>query len=120
MSILDHLAITVPCGVCGGDFNVPVSVVAVGQEAIAPRCPGCSDYECEARFVAGLVDRRALADLQAAWDQFEANATSHGGRGVVLVAVPAVPPLGLDDARERRLRARALQRWETDGGRTAA
>ncbi len=116
MNILDHVAITVPCGVCGGEYDVPASVVAVGQNAIAPACPGCSDYECESRFVAGLVDRRALANLQAAWERFEASARSHGGCRVKLVALPAQQ---LEGARERRLRAKALQRWETDGGRTA-
>lgn len=119
MSILDHVAITVPCGACGGEFNVPASVVAAGQKAIAPRCPGCSDYECEARFVAGLVDPRALEDLQAAWARFEASATSHGGRSVVLVSVPLAAPPQLEEARERRLRAKAIQRWETEGGRIA-
>jgi hypothetical protein len=116
MNILDHVAIRVRCAVCSGEYCVPASVVLQGQEAIAPGCPGCSDYECEARFVATLADPQALAALQAAWAAFEGSVTSHGGVGATLVAVPAVTPTR-DEAVERIRRARAIQRWESEGGR---
>lgn len=56
MNILDQVDVRVRCGVCAGEYAVPASVVLEGQQAIAPGCPGCSDYDCEARFVATLVD----------------------------------------------------------------
>ena len=56
MDILDHVAIRVRCGVCSSEYSVPASVVLEGQLATASGCPGCSDYECEARFVATLAD----------------------------------------------------------------
>ena len=117
MNILDHVAIRIRCGVCSGEYSVPASVVLEGQQAIAPGCPGCSDYECEARFVATLVDPQALAALQAAWATFEASATSQGAVGVTLAAVPAAARPALEEATERIRAVRAVQRWENEGGR---
>ena len=117
MNILDHVAIRIRCGVCSGEYSVPASVVLEGQRAIAPGCPGCSDYECEARFVATLADPQALAALQAAWATFEASATSLGAVGVTLAAVPAVARPTLEEAAERTRRVKAIQRWENEGGR---
>ncbi|HUJ29220.1 MAG TPA: hypothetical protein VLW85_24540 [Myxococcales bacterium] len=117
MSILDHVAIRVPCPVCSGEYDVPASVVLDGQKAIAPGCPGCSDYECEPRFVATLVDPQALAVLEAAWARFEASVVSHGGSGVALVAVPTTARPNPDDASARIWRRKAIQRWENEGGR---
>ena len=117
MSILDHVAIRVRCGACSGEYDVPASVVLQGQQAIAPGCPGCSDYECEARFVATLADQQALAALEAAWAAFEASVASHGGLGARLVAVPAVTRPTHAEATETARRAKAVQRWESEGGR---
>lgn len=117
MNILDHVAIRVRCGVCSGEYSVPASVVLEGQRAIAPGCPGCSDYECEARFVATLVDPQALVALQAAWATFEASATSQGAVSVTLAAVPAAARPALEEATERIRAVRAVQRWENEGGR---
>ena len=83
---------------------MPASVVLEGQKAIAPGCPGCSDSECEPRFVSGLADPQALAAPQAAWSSFEASVTSHGGAGVALVAAPDP---GFVDARQATRRAEA-------------
>lgn len=98
MSILDHVAIQVPCNLCSDEYQVPASVVLAGQQAIAPGCPGCSDYECESRFVAKLVDPRALAALQAAWEAFEASVIACGATGVTLVAVPLTAHPTLEEA----------------------
>lgn len=103
MNILDQVAIRVRCGVCSGEYDVPASVVVEGQQAILHGCPGCSDYECEARFVASLADSQALSALQTAWAAFEASVTAHGGAGIILVGLPPprsggkgppVPPVG--------------------------
>ncbi len=120
MNILDHVAISVPCPSCSGEFNVPASVVLYGQSATTPVCPGCSDYECESRFVATLVEPQALAELEAAWASFEASVTSHGGAGVTLVNVPIAAGPSLEQASARAWRAKALQRWENEGGHTQA
>lgn len=117
VQILDHVAITVSCSTCSAEYGVPASVVLEGQRAIAPGCPGCSDYECEARYVATLVDPQALAALEAAWAAFEASVTSHGGVGATLVALPTVTRPTPDEAAEGARRAKAVQRWEGEGGR---
>lgn len=119
MNILDHVAIRVRWGVCSSEYSVPASVVLEGQRAIAPGCPGCFDYdyECEAQFVATLVDPQTLAALQVAWAAFEASVTSHGGVGVTLVAVPAAARPALEEATERIRAVKAVQRWENEGGR---
>ena len=117
MNILDHVAITVPCNLCSDEYNVPASVVFEGQRVIAGGCPGCSDYECEPRFVATLVDPQALAALEAAWARFEASVIAHGGAGAVLVALPAVVRSKLEEVTDKIYGAKAIQRWETEGGR---
>jgi hypothetical protein len=116
MNILDHVAIRVPCNVCSGELNVPASVVLEGLETMTPDCPGSSDYECESRFVATLADAQALKALQAAWAGFEASVRSHGGAGVMLVGLPIAPGPTLPGASERIWRAKAIQRWENEGG----
>ena len=117
MNILDHVAIRVPCNTCSGELNVPASVVLEGLETMLPDCPGSSDYECESRFVATLADQQALEALQAAWVGVEASVRSHGGAGVMLVGLPiAGARHTLSEVSERIWRAKAIQRWENEGG----
>ncbi len=113
MNILDHVAIRVPCSVCSEEFTVPASVILEGEEAIVHGCPGCSDYECEARFVASLADQQAVEDLEAAWERFEASVRAHGAAGALLVGVPTTVAQTRDD---RVWRRKAIQRWENEGG----
>ncbi|HZR07673.1 MAG TPA: hypothetical protein VFA79_03770 [Myxococcales bacterium] len=101
MNILDYVAIRVRCAVCSSEYSVPASVVLAGQQAISHGCPGCSDYECEARFVATLVESQVLKDLQAAWAVLEENVAALGGAGVTLVAVPTAAPATREDQTER-------------------
>lgn len=107
--ILRHLAIDVSCEQCG-DFTIGADVVAESQQLLAHGCPG-SRHECPATVYAALVGPAALASLERVWGGVDGPADAaqpiHGFLHV-LVRPDAI------------LDARALARWEDDGGRAAA
>jgi hypothetical protein len=107
--LLSAIEIEVACNICNATYTVPASIVRESQRLLAEGCTGESLYECDASFLATLVEPAAIADLERAWASFQQNATAHGGMRVAVVANAASP-------RARDLDARAVQRWENEGG----
>ncbi len=106
--LLRNLYLDVHCGQCG-DFAVRADVVAESQRLLANGCPG-SPHECPPTLLATLLDRRALDLLERAWRGLEAAARSP----VRQVSVSDSLRLAVRPSEE--LEARAIFRWEDDGG----
>lgn len=108
LDILSHVEIEVVCSACEERYFVPASTVLESQQLMAAGCPGDSSYECAPEFYATLVEPEALAQLAAAWNRVEQSARTHGN------ARPVLDNAGRVD--EKRAEARAIARWEDDGG----
>ncbi len=80
MDILEAIAIELPCGACGGRYEVPLSHVLLSQHMLHEGCPVPTHFatECEPMFYADLVDRELLEELQRIWQQIEVKARATG------------------------------------------
>jgi hypothetical protein len=117
--LLEHVHVKVPCNVCDESYTVPASVVRTSQHLLAEGCSGTSRYECDAAFYATLIDHDAIESLEHVWADFCRSAATHGGLGV---SVDTSADHDRRDDRDRRvdLDRRALEQWETEGGRCDA
>ncbi len=100
--LLEHVHVKVPCNVCDESYTVPASVVRTSQQLLAEGCSGTSRYECDAAFYATLIDHDAIESLEHVWADFCRSAATD------------------DLDRREDLDRRALEQWETEGGRCDA
>lgn len=110
-ALLEHVEVIVPCQSCGSTYAVPASVVRESQRMLEEGCSGSTLHECDASFYATLIDAAALDELACAWAAVCESATRHGGTEIMFATAGAD---GLD------VDARALQRWDNEGGRPPA
>jgi hypothetical protein len=80
MDILEAIAIELPCGACGGRYEVALKHVLLSQHMLHEGCPVPSHFMSEYAPVnyADLVDRGLLEELQQAWRRLEENARATG------------------------------------------
>ncbi len=109
-ALLDHVEVVVPCHHCGSTYTVPASLVRESQRVLAEGCSGSSLYECDASFYATLVEPGALDALANAWAVFCQSAATHGGTEIMITTGDSSSP-------DPNFDARALQRWDNEGGR---
>ncbi len=79
MDILDSIAIMIPCGACGGRYEVILKQVALSQQMIHDGCPVHADTECPPLYYAPLIDRNLADELQKIWARLEQQAHAAGG-----------------------------------------
>ena len=79
MDILEKLAIEIPCGACGGRYEVTLKQVLLSQEMLHEGCPVQRVDECPPLAYSGLVDREIIQELQTVWDRLEEKARGAGG-----------------------------------------
>lgn len=108
--LLSRVEVVVCCNICQASYAIPGSMIRESQRLLAEGCTGTSLFECDASFYATLIEPEVIANLERAWASFQQSATSHGGIGVALVGAES-NTLAVDPD------ARALQRWENEGGR---
>lgn len=65
--ILDHVAVSVPCGACEGRYDVTLRHVLLAQDMMHEGCPVHDDRECPPLFYAPLATCRAIDELRRAW-----------------------------------------------------
>ncbi len=106
--ILKALSVDVHCDQCG-DFNLGADTIAESQRLLAEGCPG-SPHECPPALFATLLPQAALQSLQRAWSALE-SATQSPIRQLSLEGSPRLALHSIDN-----LEARAIARWEDDGG----
>jgi len=70
MDLLKSTILEVECAQCDVAYSLPLVVVKESQELLDAGCPG-NDYECAARYFAGLIDSAALEQLAVAWRAVE-------------------------------------------------
>lgn len=109
-ALLDRVEVVVPCHHCGSTYTVPASLVRESQRLLAEGCSGSSLYECDASFYATLIEPDALDALARAWAGVCQSAATHGGTEIMIATGDASGP-------DYDFDARALQRWDNDGGR---
>lgn len=70
MNVLETSVLQVECAQCDVGYSLPLAVVKDSQDLLEKGCPG-NDYECAARYFAGLVNSEALEQLSTAWQAVE-------------------------------------------------
>jgi hypothetical protein len=85
MDILDALAIELPCGACGGLYEVSLKQIMLSERMMHHGCPVPSQYttECPPQYYADLIDRESIQALQRTWLGLEERAHAAGGRLVL-------------------------------------
>jgi hypothetical protein len=107
--LLSAIDVVLTCSKCDATYSIPASFVRESQRILAEGCTGSSPFECNASFYANLIDPQVIAELERAWVSFQQSASSHGGIGVDL-------PRSDADSHAIAPDARALERWENEGG----
>lgn len=65
--ILQHVAVSVPCGACGQHYDVTLRQVLLSQEMLHEGCPASSEPECPQLTYASLANETALRALERSW-----------------------------------------------------
>lgn len=77
--LLEHVAVSVPCGTCGQHYNVTLRHVLLAHEMLHEGCPVHSDTECPPLTYAALADESSLRDLERSWTRVAEQARAAGG-----------------------------------------
>jgi hypothetical protein len=82
MDILDAIAIELPCGACGGRYEVSLKQIMLSEHMMHQGCPVPSQYttECPPLYYADLADLELIQVLQQTWLCLEERAQAAGGR----------------------------------------
>ncbi len=105
MKLLDLVAIRLPCGACGGEYEVPLRDVAASQRMLHEGCPVTEATECPPLAQAGLAPAELLERLQSDWEQLEESARRMAGRLVIHPTDTVVPCSANDRPTASRRRA---------------
>lgn len=76
--ILDQAAVSVPCAVCGGRYEVTLRHILLAQQMMHDGCPVHDERECAPLVYAPLATRSAIGALQRAWTALAAEAGRSG------------------------------------------
>jgi hypothetical protein len=79
MDILEKLAIEMPCGACGGRYDVTLKQILLSQTMLHEGCPVQVVEECPPAAYSGLVDGEIIRELQRVWARLEEKARGAGG-----------------------------------------
>jgi tRNA G26 N,N-dimethylase Trm1 len=82
MDILEAIAMELPCGACGGRYEITLKQILLSQHMLHEGCPVPAHYttECPPLYHADLADRELIEELQRTWQRFEDRANTVGGR----------------------------------------
>lgn len=83
MDILEAVTIKLPCGACGGQYEISLKQILLSQDMLHEGCPVVDQRECPSLFYADLVDRKLIQELQRAWLRLEGK-THAAGRKLLL------------------------------------
>ncbi len=83
MSILDLIAVRLPCRACGQEYEVPLRNVLLSQRLLHEGCPVAEETECPPLAEAKLADEKLLNDLERLWGRLEDSTAAAGGRIVI-------------------------------------
>lgn len=67
LDILQHVAVSVPCGACGQHYDVSLRQVLLSQEMLHAGCPTTSDTECPPLTYAALANEAVVRDFERSW-----------------------------------------------------
>lgn len=119
-AVTDRIQLRVPCPICSESYTVPLSAVEQSQHLLAAigSCSGMESYECPLPYLSALVAPESIAELRHAASAFEDSALRKGVTPVLEGTETPQPPLedAAEAVMEARERARALARWENEGG----
>jgi hypothetical protein len=76
--ILDHVAVSVPCGACGGRYPVSLRHILLAQDMLHEGCPVCDERECPPLSYAPLATRQAIDAFERAWTALAHETRSAG------------------------------------------
>lgn len=79
MDILESVAIEIPCGTCGGRYEVTLKQVALSRQMLHEGCPVQDERECPPLYYAGLVESGVAQELQRVWTLLERQVRDAGG-----------------------------------------
>jgi tRNA G26 N,N-dimethylase Trm1 len=85
MDILEAIGMELPCGACGGRYEVTLKQVLLSQQMLHEGCPVPAHYttECPPLYYSDLVGRELIEEFQRTWQQLEDRAIA-GGRKLLL------------------------------------
>jgi hypothetical protein len=74
MDVLDLVAVEIPCGACGGRYEITLKQIALSQRMIHEGCPVRVVAECPPLAYSGLVDQEVIQELRKVWVRLEEEA----------------------------------------------
>jgi hypothetical protein len=82
MDILEVLAMELPCGACGGRYEITLKQILLSQQMLHEGCPVPAHYttECPPPYYADLAGRELIEELQRTWQRLEEGAITRGGK----------------------------------------
>lgn len=80
MDILEAIAIELPCGACGGRYEITLRQVRLSQQMLHEGCPVPSHFttECPPLYYANMIGRELIDELQRMWVCLEDRARAAG------------------------------------------
>ena len=84
MDILGVIAIQLPCGSCGGRYEISLQQVLLSQNMLHEGCPVQVATECPPLAYAGLVKRELIYEFRRTWLDLEESARAAGGSLLLL------------------------------------
>lgn len=82
--ILDHVAVSVPCPVCGGRYDVTLRHILLSQVLMHEGCPVHDERECHPLTYGPLASPGTIEDLERAWMAL-ASEVRHAGLELTLL-----------------------------------
>lgn len=82
--ILDHVAVSTPCGACGGRYDVTLRQILLSQELLHEGCPVQHERDCPPLVYGPLADRAAVGAFRDAWDRLADQIRRSGGELTLL------------------------------------
>lgn len=80
MDILAAVTIELPCGACGGSYEMTLREIELHQQALHEGCLARFETECSPIFYGDLFHRRQIDEFTEAWRHLEEAARAAGGR----------------------------------------
>jgi hypothetical protein len=74
MNILDKVLLQLPCGACGGSYEIPLSDILLSHNMVHSGCPVPQETECLPVFQIRLFDLRTIRKFEKAWQDLAERA----------------------------------------------
>jgi hypothetical protein len=84
MDILDAVAVSIRCGACSGEYQVPLKQVLLSHQMLHDGCPVSDERECPPLHWSRLVDEQLVREFQNVWSRVEERARNAGGELILL------------------------------------